>query len=172
MILKLLKGSSVENHSCQRHYFILNINVLDKIDPDHWIFLYFVLWPCWILFFISWTLDKKSSLYVVQNISETLIPVSVQSQNKRVQCWACTYSMIWDSGRISTERRAQKNNMIISGSHRGTNWKSVVDFLHGLCPRRFRKNIMTSQSPSALIFLTWALVQCTQMMWTSSDTKW
>lgn len=28
---------------------MLNINILDRLNTYHWIFLYFVLWPCWIL---------------------------------------------------------------------------------------------------------------------------
>lgn len=53
--------------------------------------------------------------------------------------------------------------MIISGSHRGTKCQTAVGSLHGLWPRRFRRNIVILQSPSALIFPAWALVQCIQI---------
>lgn len=100
--------------------------------------------------------------------------ISLQRSNQKKvnpQIWRSIDTVLLSLQQDNTQIK-QKKKVIISGSHRDTSWKIVVDSLHGLCPRRFRRNIKTSQSPSALVFLTWALVQCTQMMWTSSDTKW
>lgn len=68
---------------------MLNINVLDKLDPDHWIFLYFVLWPCWILFnFIFYLLNFRQEVIIMGSAKHFRNPntnvCTITEQNRSV----------------------------------------------------------------------------------------
>lgn len=150
---------------------MLDIKVLDKIQTIGFYFL-FHGWPCLITHdFIFHFLNFRHEVTIMCSAIHFRNPnagVCTNTEHNSDQCWSCSYSMEWNNKRIWAEKGKQ-NNMIIPGSHRGSNCQTVAWSV----AKEIQKEYCNHHQPqSSWLSLLEDLIQCTQIMCTSSDTGW